>query len=88
MTPAKYCSVIVNMTATIDKQTAIEKQTKAGEIYKEVYFDMLKRYDQNRRRLLLGEVDAKTSADKRAIELFLKEVVNRAEMRMNKSEIQ
>ena len=64
------------MTATIEKQTAIKKQTKAGEIYKEVYFDMLKRYDQNRRRLLLGEVDAKTSADKRAIELFLKEVFN------------
>jgi len=76
------------MTATIEKQTAIKKQTKAGEIYKEVYFDMLKRYDQNMRRLLLGEVDAKTSADKRAIELFLKEVVSRAEMRTNKSEIQ
>ena len=76
------------MPATIEKQTEIKKQTKAGEIYKEVYFDMLKRYDQNRRRLLLGEVDAKTSADKRAIELFLKEVISRAEMRMNKSEIQ
>jgi hypothetical protein len=49
------------MTATI------EKQTTAGEIYKEAYFNV--------------------RGDKRAIELFLKEVIDIAEKQMNKSEI-
>lgn len=81
LTRAKYCRVIVNMTATI------EKQTTAGEIYKEVYFNVLKKKNQYTRRLIVGEIDVKNGGDKRAIELFLKEVIDIAEKQMNKSEI-
>jgi hypothetical protein len=81
LTRAKYYRVIVNMTATI------EKQTTAGEIYKEAYFNVLKNKDQYTRRLIVGEIDVKDSGDKRAIELFLKEVIDIAEKQMNKSEI-
>jgi len=69
------------MTATI------EKQTTAGEIYKEAYFNVLKNKDQYTRRLIVGEIDVKNGSDKRAIELFLKEVIDIAEKQMNKSEI-
>ena len=81
LTRAKYYRVIVNMTATI------EKQTTAGQIYKEAYFNVLKKKNQYTRRLIVGEIDVKNGGDKRAIELFLKEVIDIAEKQMNKSEI-
>lgn len=62
-------------------------QTDVGKIYKDFYFNVLKNKDQHTRRLIIGEIDPKNSGDKRAIELFLKEVIDIAEKQMNKSEI-
>ena len=79
-------SVNIDMSKKLLNKNA-QKRNKVAEIYKQVFDEVLATKKEYLRRLVLKELDVKTGADERAVQEFVKEVIEKSEIRMYDAEI-
>jgi len=79
-------SVNIDMSKKLLNKNA-QKRNKVAEIYKQVFDEVLGTKKEYLRRLVLKELDVKTGADERAVQNFVKEVIEKSEIRMYDAEI-